>query len=351
MAVPGIESMPSRPMTSEEFSAAIIKACFLYSQEEVTEIKPRKARALCVCFELDKDSHPNVESTSERVRDVFENTYGYDTVGLVIRKQDKNPQATLTSALGGLFNGMDEDCIAILHYIGHGGEGQKFVFPSLRDNKIDPWDANVLILFECCFPIEIDGYIDHHKELIYAYASGESVCDDGLGCERGFSRNLVRELKRAHECGHVLSTSQLYSRLATKSFTMKESWETELDSLPHYIRHPRDHGPSLLLQPMRQKSNLDLTPAPCQTLGDQAADVVLSVQIANGGWQALHAIQSWAQRHPLTEGRVRVDELYKRTDKCILAVTFQVWYNLPDHPAMNQIGFEFKRTTGQLNGL
>ncbi|TXC05464.1 hypothetical protein FocTR4_00009861 [Fusarium oxysporum f. sp. cubense] len=301
MAVPGIESMPSRPMTSEEFSAAIIKACFLYSQEEVTEIKPRKVRALCVCFELDKDSHPNVESTSEQVRDVFENTYGYDTVGLVIRKQDKNPQATLTSALGGLFNGMDEDC--------------------------------------------------HHKELIYAYASGESVCDDGLGCERGFSRNLVRELKHAHECGHVLSTSQLYSRLATKSFTMKESWETELDSLPHYIRHPRDHGPSLLLQPMRQKSNLDLTPAPCQTLGDQAADVVLSVQIANGGWQALHAIQSWAQRHPLTEGRVRVDELYKRTDKCILAVTFQVWYNLPDHPAMNQIGFEFKRTAGQLNGL
>ncbi|PCD32809.1 hypothetical protein AU210_009047 [Fusarium oxysporum f. sp. radicis-cucumerinum] len=316
MAVPGIESMPSRPMTSEEFSAAIIKACFLYSQEEVTEIKPRKARALCVCFELDKDSHPNVESTSERVRDVFENTYGYDTVGLVIRKQDKNPQATLTSALGGLFNGMDEDCIAILHYIGHGGKAKS-----------------------------------HHKELIYAYASGESVCDDGLGCERGFSRNLVRELKRAHECGHVLSTSQLYSRLATKSFTMKESWETELDSLPHYIRHPRDHGPSLLLQPMRQKSNLDLTPAPCQTLGDQAADVVLSVQIANGGWQALHAIQSWAQRHPLTEGRVRVDELYKRTDKCILAVTFQVWYNLPDHPAMNQIGFEFKRTTGLLNGL
>lgn len=347
MAVPGLESMPSRPMTSEEFSAAIIKACFLHSQEDVTEIKPKRVRALCVCFEADKDNHPNVESTSEQVRDLFDNTYGYDTVGLVIKKQDKNPQATLTSALRALFNRMDEDCIAILHYIGHGGEGQKFVFPSLRHDKIDPWDANVLILFDCCCPIEIGGYIGHHKELIYSYASRESEFDDGLGCERGFSRNLVRELKHAHRNGHALSTSQLYSRLATKSFTMDESWETELNSLPHFIRHPRDHGPSLLLQPLRQNRDLYLIPAPCQELGEEVADVVLSVQIANGGWQALHDIQSWAQRHPLTEGRVRVDELYKRTDKFILAVTFQVWYNLPDHPAMKQIGFEFKRTIGQ----
>ncbi|KAF5553319.1 hypothetical protein FMEXI_2453 [Fusarium mexicanum] len=345
MAVPGLESMPSRPMTSEEFSAAIIKACFLYSQEDVTQIKPKKVRVLCVYFEADKDSHPNVESTSEQVRDVFQNTYGYDTVGLVIRKQDKNPQAKLTSALSALFNRMDEDCIAILHYIGHGGDGQKFVFPSLRHDMIDPWDVNVLILLDCCCPIEIGGYIGHDKEFIYAYASGAGGCDDGLGCERGFSRNLVRELKRAHGNGHALSTSQLYSRLATKSFTLNDSWEMELDSLPHFIRHPRDHGPSLLLQPIRQNRNLYLIPAPCQELGEQAADVVLSVQIANGGWEALHTIQSWAQMHPMTEGRVRVNELYKRTDEFILAVTFQVWYNLPDHPAMKHIGFEFKRTT------
>jgi hypothetical protein len=350
MTVPGTESEPSRPMTSEELRAAIIKACFLYSQDEIREIKPRKVRVLCVCFEADKDSHPNVESTSEQVRDVFKNTYGYDTVGLMIREEDKAPQTTLTSALRGLFIGMDEDCVAILHYIGHGGHGQKFVFPSLRRDKIDPWEANVLILFDCCCAVDIGGYIGHRKELIYAYASEENACGDGLGCERGFSRNLAQELKHAHECGHVLSTSQLSSRLATKSFTMKESWETELDSLPHFIRHPRDHGPSLLLQPMLHRNNMNLTPAPCQTLGAQAADVVLSVQIENGGWQALHAVQSWVQRHPLTEGRVRVDELYKRTDKCILVVTFQVWYNLPAHPAMTLTGFEFKRTTGSRTG-
>ncbi|KAF9765826.1 hypothetical protein IL306_001816 [Fusarium sp. DS 682] len=310
-------------MTLREFYATINQACLSYSQDDVKRNQYRKARVLCVCYEADTDSHQNIESTSERVRDVFQNTYGYNTVGLMIRKEDKCPQKTLTLALRGLFAGMKEDCLAILHYIGHGGQSQKAIFPSVWDNMLYPWEANVLIIFDCCCAVGISGNIVQRKEFIYAYSLEENPCQS-LGCERGFSSNLVQQLRHAYESGHVLSTSQLYSRLATKSFAMNDAWQPELNSLPHFMRHPKDRGPSILLQPMGFRNRIQWVPAPCQTLATQAADVVLSVQIENVEKETLKAVQTLIQRHPLAAGRVRVDELYKRTDKCIVVVTFQV---------------------------
>ncbi|KAF4345697.1 hypothetical protein FBEOM_355 [Fusarium beomiforme] len=345
MEVPHMELEHPQPMTLREFCATISQACLSYNEDDLKRRQYRKVRVLCVCYEADKDNHPNVESTSERVRDIFQNTYGYDTVGLMIRKRDKYPQATLNSALRGLLSGMEKDCLAILHYIGHGGQSQKILFPSLRDNVLNPWEANVLIIFDCCCAVDIYGDMIQRKELMYAFSPEENACH-GLGCERGLSSNLIQQLRHAHESGHVLSTSQLYSRLAAKSFAMKDTWQPELESLPQFMRYCEDHGPSLLLQPLDSRNEMQWIPVPIETLATQPADVVLSVQIENAEKQTLNAMQSWIQRHPLTAGRVRVDELYKRTDKCIVAVTFQVWYNLPDHPAILPIGFEFKRTTG-----
>jgi hypothetical protein len=234
---------------------------------------------------------------------------------------------------------MDEDCLAVLHYIGHGkrvpnpsqnrdelhlDQSQSLLtgtpllpdptidFNRLRHEILDPSPSNVLILLDCCHAAS--GSIGQRKELITA-CSFESTCGDG---PQGFTNNVVQQLEHAYNQGQVLSTSQLYNRLATKHFVM-QAGVPELAAIPIFLQHHDKHVTPLFLMPMLLNTHQSWYPAPTRGVRLQPANVILSVHLNDTDIQTLGAMQSWIGSRPYEIGRIRVDKVYKSTSIIVIS--------------------------------
>ncbi|KAG5749077.1 hypothetical protein H9Q72_012674 [Fusarium xylarioides] len=354
-------------MSLDQFDTALKQACLSNAVFNFPQRPYKKARALCVHFERERQ-HLGVESTSDRIRDVFLKTYGYDAVSFMIKDGDPDPEASLGSALSELVADMDENCLAILHYIGHGKKMQNpsqnhnelhlsqsqsysghvssaqaiqdptIDFNRLRHAILDPSPSNVLILLDCCHAAS--GSIGQRKELIAA-CSFDSQCGGGAD---GFTNNVVQQLEHAYNQGQILSTSQLYNRLATKHFVM-QGGRPELAAMPIFLQHHDDHVHSLFLMPTRLATHQSWFPAPTPGLRLQPANVILSVHLNNTDIQTLGAMQAWIGSRPYEIGHVRVDKVYRSSSIIVVfAITFSLWHSLPPSPAINFIGFECQDT-------
>ncbi|QGI59875.1 hypothetical protein CEK26_003858 [Fusarium fujikuroi] len=340
-------------MSLNQFDAALKQACLNNAGFNFPQRPYKKARVLCVHFEREKQpGNLQIESTSDRIRDVFLKTYGYDAVSFMIRDGDRDPETSLRSALTELVADMDEECLAILHYIGHGEQvfnpsrnrqelhlrqspspatrlgalqDPMISFNRLREEILDQTPSNVLILLDCCHAAS--GSMGQRKELIAA-CSFESQCGGG---SRGFTNNVVQQLEHAYNQGQVLSTSQLYNRLATKHF-ITQGGLPELAAMPIFLQHYDEHITPVFLMPSRLGTQQPWNPSSTPEVRLQPVNT-------------LGAMQGWIGSRPYQVGHVRVDKVYKSSSIIVIfATTFCLWHSLPQISAINFIGFECQET-------
>ncbi|KAK2135855.1 hypothetical protein NOF04DRAFT_1312963 [Fusarium oxysporum II5] len=128
---------------------------------------------------------------------------------------------------------MDEDCLAVLHNIGHGGRivnpsrnreelhlSQSHVhirrtsliqdpmidFNRLRHRIFDPSPSNVLILLDCCHAAS--GSMGQRHDLI---AASRFVDVDTQYVPQSFTENVVRQLEHAYNQEKILIILKLYN--------------------------------------------------------------------------------------------------------------------------------------------
>ncbi|RSM19220.1 hypothetical protein CDV31_001896 [Fusarium ambrosium] len=192
-------------MTIDEFQDAITDACRNYYDESSRSGLYDKTRVLAVYWEMDEGS--GLGNQARLVRDLFQGSYGYDVELLAIPMHDPNPDATISFNIGRLLDGLKEGDLVIFYYIGRGDQGG---FQEMRAQIIDPSPADVLILLDCRVTPGSD--IGHRKELIAASAFDETT-ESGLS---SFTNALIEQLQHAIEKRQIISTAQLYNRLATR---------------------------------------------------------------------------------------------------------------------------------------
>jgi len=308
-----------------------------------------------------------------------------------IREDEGNqPIEALAEALRELVQGMGDDCLAILHYIGHSvqpdaatgnpnlfhisrsrgddyadsspnqdegtdmnnGKGKHAIvseqdsidFLKLRRDILDVSPAKVLMLLDCCYDAR-GGICQGGKELIAA-CNFKQQCGRG---ESGFSSQLVNRLQHAHDRGQTLSTPTLYNRLATKHFESKDE-TPKLATLPVFLNHDCPF-PALILYPMSPNTNRYWAAAPTSGTMFQPANVVLSIHMEEPGPGEMNAVGQITS--DVSSQHIRADRVYPSTSKLTLVVlttTFSICYKLPRNPAITFFGIEVNKDASLYKG-
>ncbi|KAM0429587.1 hypothetical protein ACHAPT_006183 [Fusarium lateritium] len=257
-------------------------------------------RVLAIHWEA--DGALGVSNQAVRVRDLFQCSYRYDVELLVLKISDPDPAATLSFNLRRMLDDLGEDNLAVVYYIGQskqstdaipdllltanalpGGPSRFIDFQEVRTRIIDPSPADVLILLDCCSAA--GGTIGHRKELIAASAF-DGITQTG---PESFTSTLVQQLQHAIDNRHILSTAQLYSRMATLHMVMPNGTPL-LNAMPYFLQNSGEGRTPIMLAP-----------------------------------------------------RVEIRSVFPSLPMAmvfIIVVTLDVWYTLRAHPAISFIGFE-----------
>ncbi|KAF5626699.1 uncharacterized protein FTJAE_9556 [Fusarium tjaetaba] len=360
-------NLPNRrrpqPMSLGQFDAALHQVCQLYSGISFPQRSYTKARVLGVYFEGDKDANPSIGSASDNICDIFGKIYGYDAVSFMIKDTESDPEACLASALKELVTDMNENCLAVIHCIGQGkplpnhshgsdelhlARSQSDIirksplpdptvnFDRLRYKILDPSPSNVLIILDCCHAAL--SRMGERHDLIAAGSFGDV---DAHCVPHEFTDNIVHHLEKAHNQTQILSAFDIYDRLATRHFVIKNGTPDVAD-MPVF-HHDSQYRPIALL-PMRPADIHSWLPAPTQELRLRMVNVIFSVNLSNTDIQTMGSMQGWnGGRRDRASSHIRVDQFYKSSSSIIviLAATFTIWYNLPQDPAIRFIGFEY----------
>ncbi|WAO86980.1 Hypothetical protein NCS54_00427400 [Fusarium falciforme] len=217
-------------------------------------------------------TRPYNKTRGRRVRDLFQQSYGYDVELLVIQMQDPNPDATISFNLGRLLSGLKEGDLAIFYYIGNGDQGG---FQEVRAQIIDPSPADVLILLDCCVAPGIG--IGYRKELIAASAFDRTT----EYSPSGFTDALVQQLQHAIDNRHILSTAQLYNRLATRHLATQylaiQGRIPQLNAMPYFLQNSGENRAPIMLTP--NMAHESWTPGSILAIFNSAVIVILHVHL------------------------------------------------------------------------
>ncbi|KAI8723316.1 hypothetical protein NCS52_00187300 [Fusarium sp. LHS14.1] len=326
-----------------EFQAAIAEACRNYYGDSSRDKLYNKMRVLAFHWEADGDTG-------------LKRSYGYAVERLSIQGRDSDPGATLSFNLTRLLDGLAEDDLAIVYYIGHGKQhvqdrgprlmlepsqppgapsvpAQQIDFQEVRTRLIDPSPANVLILLDCCYAA--GGGIGHRKELIAASAF-DSVTRGGPD---SFTSILIQQLQHAIDNRHILSTAQLYNRMATMHL-VRPKGKPQLYAMPFYLQNPDEGRMPIMLAP--NMGHEDWTPGAVLPLFQSPVNVVLHVHLRDANAETLSQVKQWLLvNRPHNIDRVEIKDVFPSLSMVfIIRITLDVWYSLRDHPAISFIGFE-----------
>ncbi|UPK90772.1 hypothetical protein LCI18_001707 [Fusarium solani-melongenae] len=316
-----------------EFQAIMADTCHNYYYG--TTRPYNKMRVLAVCWE--KYEISGLGTQARRVRDVFQQSYGYDVELLVIQMQDPDPDATISFNLGRLLSGLKEGDLAIFYYIGNGDQGD---FQEVRAQIIDPSPADVLILLDCCVAPGIG--IGHRKELIAASAF------DGTTeySPSGFTDALVQQLQHAIDNRHVLSTAQLFNHLATRhlatQFLAIQGRIPQLDAMPYFLQSSRESQAPIMLTP--NVAYESWTTGAVLPIFQRPVIVVLHVHLRDAQTATLNQLGQWLlENHQHNIDKMEIKSVFPSLPKgaiTIMRVTLDIWYTLRYDPAISFIGFE-----------
>lgn len=251
--------------------------------------------------------------------------------------QDPNPDITISFNLGRLLSGLKKGDLAIFYYIGNGDRG---AFQQVRAQIIDPSPADVLILLDCCVAPGKD--IGHRKELIAA-----SAFDGTTGYSpSGFTDALVQQLQHAIDNQHILSTAQLYNRLATRHLATQylaiQGRISQLSAMPYFLQNSGEGRAPIMLAP--KMAHESWTPGDVLATFNSPVIVILRVHLRDAHASTWNQIRQW-----LLENRchnidgIRIKSTFPSLPKGaigIIEVTLDIWYTLREDPAISFIGFE-----------
>lgn len=266
----------------DDFQAAMADACRNYY--EATTRPYNTTRVLAVFWE--KDEKLGLGDQVRRVRDLFQRSYGYDVELLAIKMQDPNPDVTIAFNLGRLLGGLKEGDLAIFYYIGNGDQGG---FQEVRAQIIDPSPADVLILLDCCAAPGKD--IGHRKELIAASAlDGTTEYSPSR-----FTDALVQQLQHAIDNRHILSTAQLYNRLATRHLATQylaiQGQTPQLNAMPYFLQNSGENQAPIMLAP--NMAHESWTPGEVLAIFQSPVIVILHVHLRDAHAATMDQVRHW----------------------------------------------------------
>ncbi|RSL55195.1 hypothetical protein CEP53_007197 [Fusarium sp. AF-6] len=322
-------------MTIDEFQAAITDACRNYYDESSRNRLYDKTRVLAVYWEMDEGS--GLGNQARRVRDLFQGSYGYDIELLAIQMQDPDPDATITSHLRRLLDGLKEGDLAIFYYIGRGDQGG---FQEARARIIDPSPADVLILLDC--RVTPGTGIGYRKELIAASAFDETS-ESGPS---SFTDALVEQLQHAIDNQQIMSTAQLYNRLATRHLATRylavQFRTPQLNAMPYFLQNSGEGQTPIMLAPKMVDESWRL--GAVLALFVSPVHVVLHVHLRDAHATSYDQMKYWLfvnRSHNLR--RIDIKSVLPSLPQgaiVIVSVALDIWYTLPGHPGISFIGFE-----------
>ncbi|CCT63593.1 uncharacterized protein FFUJ_05261 [Fusarium fujikuroi IMI 58289] len=213
-------------------------------------------------------------------------------------------------------------------------------FDRLKDEIPDLSPSNVLILLDYCYAAI--GSMGKRHDLI----SDSSFGEVGAPClPHDFTDNIVQHLQQAYKETQILTTVQLYNRLAIRHFVMKRNGTPGLANMPIFLHHHSSRHLPIFLLPMQPINTPPWHLYPAATTGVllQPVNVIFSVNLNNTEIQELGAMQAWSgSRHEASQ-HIRVGKVYRSSWSIIdiITTTFTIWYHLPQDPTINFIGFEY----------
>ncbi|RSL97746.1 hypothetical protein CEP52_010696 [Fusarium oligoseptatum] len=299
-------------MTIDEFQAAITDACRNYYDESSRNRLYDKTRVLAVYWEMDEGS--GLGNQARRVRDLFQGSYGYNVELLAIQMQDPDPDATITS---------------------HLRRGDQGGFQEARARIIDPSPADVLILLDC--RVTPGTGIGYRKELIAASAFDETS-ESGPS---SFTNTLVEQLQHAIDNRQIISTAQLYNRLATRHLAVQFR-TPQLKAMPYFLQNSGEGQTPIMLAP--NMVNESWSPGAVLALFVGPVIVVLHVHLRDAHAASYDQMKYWLfvnRSHNLRRIDIKsVLSSFPNGAIAIISVTLDIWYMLRGHPGISFIGFE-----------
>ncbi|RSL66065.1 hypothetical protein CEP54_003869 [Fusarium duplospermum] len=307
-------------MTIDEFQASMTDAWRNFYNPSQNRLYD-KTRVLAVYWEMDEST--GLGNQARRVQDLFQRSYGYDVELLAIQMQDPNPDATLIFNLRRLLDGLKEGDLAIFYYIGRGDQG---AFQEVRTQLIDPSPADILILLDCSVSPGIG--IGHRKELIAASAF-DVTTDSGPS---SFTTALVEQLQHAVDNQQVISTAQLYNRLATRhlatSYLAVQFRTPQLKAIPYFLQNSGEGQTPIMLAPNKPHEGW----APGAALARFLSPVIVvdahaATRLQIDHWFFINRLYNF--------DRVKIRSMFPSLPSgaiAIVSVTLDVWYTLRGDP-------------------
>ncbi|KAI8683194.1 hypothetical protein NCS56_00443600 [Fusarium sp. Ph1] len=260
-----------------------------------------------------------------------------ESLGLGDQARHPNPDVTISFNLDRLLSGLKEDDLAIFYYIGNGDQGG---FEEVRAQIIDPSPADILILLDCC--VAPGTVIGHRKELIAASAF------DGTAeySPSRFTDALVEQLQHAIDNQHILSTAQLYNRLATRHLATRylaiEGRIPQLNAMPYFLQNSGENQAPIMLAPNMAHENW--TAGAILPIFQSPVVVILHFHLLDTHAATLNQLRHWLfENRPNNISRVKMESMFLSLPKGVIAIvraTLDIWYTLRDGPAISFIGFE-----------
>jgi hypothetical protein len=313
---------------------------------------------------------------SRELEKTFRELYGYETKRVVLpHNAEDAAYDTLAAAIRHDTARLTKHDLLILHYQGHGEytvqnrfdsqnqedewqfsqrlaasfrrgpegkkeqtlERTKLDFTRLRETCIDKAAPHVLMLMDCCHAAAVACGPLSGKELLAATAVGHGHQDAGKGSwgECSFTNNVNHILRHAFDTGNIMPTSQLYARLYTNYWTLKEIGEDvrKLEAEPvHMLLHEGLQTP-IILAPLRRVSRYQ--PA-IDFLDDRRLPTVLVDCFTTDGNLDAEDLRRYLRDNQGLSGRITVNNVYRVGSYVVeLEMCISTWYQISHHPDLH----------------
>lgn len=341
-------------MTKDEFQRCLESALRTYYQAGDRVRHYKNVRVLTIMWEADRDEGLRVASRSDSLADVLQHSYKYDVRRCILSSVD--PAGSLQDMLKVVFNALDEDNLVIIHYVGHGfdrksdsGTEQELWisptgfetpvnFTAIRRGFIDETAPDVLMLIDCCH----SGLsaVGTNKEIIAAGASEALAYNDSAIYQReSMTTGLIQQLQHAAASTQILTSPQLYARLATNALRQDGP---PFRTTPLHLQNYEEGRAPIYLAPLFTAD--EWVGARNMFIFQQPVTVVLEAHLKDANSETFRELKEWIMRsRPPCVHRVEViDVIPSGSAVLIFEVTLEVWDRLPAHAPIVFIGFKHR---------
>ncbi|KAK3934375.1 hypothetical protein QBC46DRAFT_325210 [Diplogelasinospora grovesii] len=206
----------------------------------------------------------------------------------------------------------------------------------IRRKYIDNAPADVLILLDCCHSGVAS--IGSNKEIIAAAASESMAYNDSvINQSESFTTGLIQQLQHAAATKQVMTSPQLYSRLATRALQHESRGRR---TVPLHLHNYQQNRAPIYFAPLFNKDEWVATPN--SIIQRQPVTVVLHAHLQDGTREAIEELTEWATRsRPPCANRIRImDVIPSNSVTVIFEVTLDVWDSLPANASIWFVDFQ-----------